>query len=367
MRFIFMCVMLIFVSSLPVGAMAVPTSKNIHTIQVASYLSLDRAMKEMELMRRRGFKPFMLDLYDDQHRLWHSIHIGKYSDFLLAMTERIDFSRKTGKKAIVYSNSSESLALFEDRVLSKDKSESSTQKIATATEASTPVAEKLSTPIKTPAEPVQKTQIEPVQEEPTVVTQGQPESAQKPFLIITDRLYVLASLGLSSTDRSDADLERDLRNRGFFTQASIDGTNFGGKIVGGYQWTEHFGIEAGYVHFQSVDTHIRASAAGAGLINEFVQHAPLTVQGAVIEGVASWDPHPKVSLIGKAGGFLWHGEVQAEDQGVTVTREEEDFDLVLGAGVSFHVWDQRSLRLEYERFFTPDPVNFYSIGLEAGF
>ena len=380
---IFFLVLLIALLMAPasVTSATVPVSKNLHTIQVAAFLSHARAMREMETLKQQGFSPFILNIYDDQHQLWYTIHVGKHARFQAAKTEMSEFSSKTGKKAIIFSKPPESLALFESRVLGKipDKEqpeiESSQIQIEPSQEEQVePIQQEQIEPTEAEAvelaleqgEPIEEEQIEPVQEQ-VEATQEQSESVQHTSPEPAQKAYVLASIGISHIGKSSSDLDDDLADSGYPTTSNIDRTNVGWKIVGGYKFTKRLGVEAGYVHFQNVDTKISTSSATDGLAEEVAKYAPLSIKGAVVEGVAFWDVTPKLSLLGKAGGFFWKGKVNANNQGVTVAREDEGMDLVLGAGAKLNFWEKTSLRLEYERFFTPDHIDLYSVGVEVGF
>ena len=379
MIFFLVFLIALFLAPVSVTSATNPVSKNVHTVQVSAFLSHIRAKKEMETLERQGFAPFMLDIYDDQHRLWHTIHVGKHARFQAAKTEMTEFSNTTGKEAIIFSNSPASLDIFESRVSgespTKEQSqqelqpvngEPSREQIEPTQEHVEPTQEEKVEPTQEHVEPTQAKPIDLIQEQIEAIEE-QPESTQTPSPEPAKKAYILTSIGISHIDKNSADLDRDLINSGYPITSNIDRTNVGWKIVGGYKFTKRLGVEAGYVYFQNVDAKISTSSTTAGLADEVVKYAPLSMKGVVVEGVASWDTNSKISLIGKAGGFLWKGKVNANNQGVTATREDEGMDLVLGAGARFNFWEQKSLRLEYERFFTPDHVDLYSVGLEVGF
>lgn len=180
---------------------------------------------------------------------------------------------------------------------------------------------------------------------------------------VAKKRYALGSLGIAPTTKSSADLDRDLANT---VTSSINRTNPAWKIVGGYKFTQRLAVEAGYARFQKMNTTI-STFSGSGILNDVVKLAPLTMNGAIVEGVATWEIDPLFSLIGKAGGFVWQGGVSASNQGEKVTRKDHGIDLVLGFGADFHIWEQKLLRIEWERFFTPDQVDLFSVGLGVEF
>ncbi|MEO5332840.1 MAG: outer membrane beta-barrel protein [Magnetococcus sp. YQC-5] len=175
--------------------------------------------------------------------------------------------------------------------------------------------------------------------------------------------YILVSLGITHTEKDSADLNHDLANNGYVATSSIDRTNMGSKIVGGYKFTKYLGVEAGYTLFQKIGTKISASNK-SDVIYDAVKYTPLRMQGAIVEGVATWDATPSISLIGKAGGFVWNGKVNLNSShGDEVTRKDNGIDPILGVGADFHFLDQMFMRIEWERFFTPDKLDLFSAGV----
>lgn len=182
----------------------------------------------------------------------------------------------------------------------------------------------------------------------------------------THRRYALASAGLFRTSKDSGDLDRDLAGQGFTANSAIDRTNPAWKLVGGYKFTKVLGVEAGYLRMNKMSTRVDSSG-GAGIVPAAARFAPLTMEGVVVEGVAAWHINPSLSLIGKAGGFLWKGKVSADGLGEQATRREDGVDFVFGGGADWHLGEQVSLRLEWERFLTLDAGDLFSAGIGVEF
>ena len=330
--------------------------KNIHTVQVAAFSSLKGTLEEMKRIRENLFEPFMLDVYDSKQRLWHTIHVGYYSEFSSAKDKADDYFEKTGKKALVFSKPRETLALFESRVTENDN------RIF--------LDKKESKSILDQSKTKQDQEVVEVQDE-TRQVKGFNEDTNESKTELTEKLpikhYISLSLGVSLINKHSKDLDSDLSRKGYAITSDIDRTNIGWKIVCGYKFNKNFGVEAGYLGFQDVDTNIITKVAGTGLVNEVVKHVPLTMRGTIVEGVYFWNINPKISIIGKAGGFLWSGEKNTVYKDTTVTRNDDGVDLVLGIGTELNLFDEKSLQFEYERLFTEDSVDFISVGVKAGF
>ncbi len=360
MTFILMICMTVFLTVVPSGAGAVPPADNIHTVQVSASRSHDEALKEMKTLKRMGFSPFMLDIYDGRHILWHTVHIGHHAHWQAAQKEALLFTKKMRKKAAILSLPATSFALFKQRVASGETGRED-PKTSALSPSDLPVEGQERVPdgrnsdpgpqAQEPSAPVVADTREGQSEPDSVLQRVDSEQEGQPASFIEKR-YVLASLSLSHMKKDSAT-----------GTTSIDTSGLGGKITGGYKFTEHLGIEAGYVQFQKVDTKV----ANAGLVNSAVNNAPLTMEGAVVEGVVTWDVHPSVSLIGKAGEFLWRGEATVNGQSLQARRKENGVDLVFGVGTDFRFWDHKILRVEWDHFLTPDEVDLLSVGLGIEF
>ena len=215
-------------------------SQLIHTVQVESFPSLDNALEEIEILRQQGFEPFMLNVYDDNHRLFHTIHIGRFFAFSEARYEAAEFSRKTGRQAWTFSKPAATIALFESRVVGKgpiqrdtptfvaekpeehpepiDQSEPA-QEEANVTElllSEQPLGEEL----VRQAEPIQA-QVDSSQEQEKPVEVKQQPSTQEAQVEephpeeFPNKYYVLASFSVFHIHKDSDDLDLELATSGY--------------------------------------------------------------------------------------------------------------------------------------------------------
>ena len=355
----------------------------IHTIRTASFKSLGRALDEIETLRKLGFHPFLLGVYDHHHQLWYTVNIGKHSCRLAAKNGASELFRKAKIKASVLSIPSAIFSLFMSRVPNQepegkpedDRVYDAVKKIPDPIVPASGLDHGLSSAgpedsltnendrtSQADAEPEQaesdrRQNGAPGQESEWGGAQGQVEGAY----------YVLVGLGVSHTNKGSGDLDAALANNGYTITSDIDQTNVGWKFVGGYRFAQSFSVEAGYIHFQDLDIQVGASPLTSELADEVVKHVPLTMKGVIVEGVGAWEVTSLTSIIGKAGGFLWAGGVMTGDQGINAARDDAGLAPILGVGAELQLIDGYVLRLEYERFFTPDAMDFVSAGFRVGF
>ncbi|MBF0108778.1 MAG: SPOR domain-containing protein [Magnetococcales bacterium] len=349
------------------------SDKNVYTVQVSASRSREDAIAEMEKLRRQGFTPFMLDIYNSKNILWHTVQIGYDTNLQVAKKQARKFRKKSGKSAEVLTLPATSFAYFKLRA--SGESFEGTQKLWTnqpSPAIEEPPKNLSGTYSQQPS--VSLKDIKPDVSDP--VTDGKklksmepdvPDSLDVASPLTNDKKwYVVASVGVSHVGKSSEDLDRDLSSQGFTTTSSIDRTNQGLKLIGGYKFARYLGVEAGFVHFTKVNTKIDASNAG-GIANAVVNHAPLTMNGAVMSGVGTWRITPEIALHGKAGGFLWNGKVNANALGDSVTRKDDGIDPILGVGAEFNISDQTLFRIEWDRYLTSDKMDLFSSGVGVRF
>jgi len=142
----------------------------------------------------------------------------------------------------------------------------------------------------------------------------------------------------------------------------LDGTEPGFKLFGGYRFTPHFGVEAGYADLGSAE-------AGQGVVN--VQ-AEVTGWNAEAVGVAPVGE--RFEVFGKAGLFFAAtaldstGDLVPGVGQVPYSTTERDVDFTLGIGGAFK-FKHLAIRAELEYFGSDalDQVYLISAGIEYRF
>lgn len=347
MVFIFALIVVLCVPVAPAHAVAPPS--RVHAVQVVSIRTDDPAAAEVRKaltrLKSQGFDPALLKIHDNQDRPWIVIHIGKYPDRSAARALAGRYAGKTGKRAVILTQPPETFARFEQRISGEP---------GRSDAASEPRTESMA-----PSGRITRGQDHPEppgdSTAPITPSEGQPA-------VSVGQWYIAPGIGFSILDMTGNDLDRNLAANGFTTTSSIDRSHAAFRIIAGYRFTRRLAVEAGYVHFKDPAVTVR-SAAATGLAAQVAQQAPLGMHGAVVEGVASLDVDSTLSLFGKAGGFFWRGKTS----GGGAVRRDDGIDPVLGVGADVHLWKEKALRLEYERFFTPDGMDFLSSSWVVGF
>ena len=123
---------------------------------------------------------------------------------------------------------------------------------------------------------------------------------------------------------------------------SCDDTDIGWKVYGGYQFTRHWGIEAGYIDFG------KATANGTVLGVPIAAEAKATgwqlVGTGTVPITAAFDAFAKLGI--------WRSDVDARASapGISVAASGHSTVLAWGLGAKWNLSRNWSARLEFERF-----------------
>ena len=186
--------------------------------------------------------------------------------------------------------------------------------------------------------------------------------------------YVGASGGYSFIDVKSGDISAGAVDGGFETaQTSLDDTDTGWKVFGGWRFNEYIALEGTYVDFGKAKFKTRTTGPD-GTIDGKADGTAFALDVMAIARPAEW-----ADLFVKVGGFRWDVDAkQAEvvnGEASSVKDSETGTDVKAGIGTSFMLSDSVALRLEAEAYFnvgnkkrTGDAdIGFLSIGLSYGF
>lgn len=128
-----------------------------------------------------------------------------------------------------------------------------------------------------------------------------------------------------------------------FDGFNIDADSTAFRLTIGWQFNDHFSLEAGYHNFgrfeQSVDV------AGTPV------DVSLKADGFTLGANASLPLGERFSLFGRAGAFFWDGD--ADINGVSQARPE-DTNLFLGIGLSYRLTEKLELTGDWSRYELED-------------
>jgi OOP family OmpA-OmpF porin len=165
--------------------------------------------------------------------------------------------------------------------------------------------------------------------------------------------YVGGSVGKSDIDDEVAS--------GLITAGSVDGSDTGLKIFGGYQFNQNFGLEVAYVDLGEASY----SGTFSGLP---VTGGKVEISGLNVSAVGTFPVSPSFAVFGKVGLFAWDAEASDVTGGVPFSASDDGTDISYGIGVSYNFTKNLSARAEWEAFKTdPADASLLSIGLAFKF
>lgn len=150
---------------------------------------------------------------------------------------------------------------------------------------------------------------------------------------------------------------------------SVDDSDTGYKLYGGYRITPNIGVEVYYVNLGDSTFRGRAGAAV-----EYWCEGPVSskveVDGFGASLLGGMPIGRDFSIYGKAGIFAWDWDARETDSCGTFRDSESGTELAFGAGVSYQINYMTSVHVEWERYmdvldgFSGEfDVDFFSVGL----
>lgn len=145
------------------------------------------------------------------------------------------------------------------------------------------------------------------------------------------------------------DIDANDWNDGSITSGSVDDSDTGFKLFGGYKANENFAFEVAYVNLG--ETTFSGESDGSSIL-----FCPGAVDGSAevttfsFMGVGMLPVNRNLSLHGKFGMHLWDADVAMSDTCYRYSGNDDGTDLMFGFGATFYAADQFGVRLEWERY-----------------
>lgn len=190
--------------------------------------------------------------------------------------------------------------------------------------------------------------------------------------IADNEFYVAASVGSANASASAGALEQGLALDGFAATATLDDTDTGWRLVGGWQFHETFAFEVGYVDLGDIEYSVNTTTADAdGFVAALANRTPLMSSGYTV-GIAAMMPIPGMDegspyLVGRVGLYIWDSEETFTGGTTPVRRSDSGTDIVFGLGAGFRVSENMDVELTWERFGSDTKVNFLNVGARYRF
>ena len=189
--------------------------------------------------------------------------------------------------------------------------------------------------------------------------------------------YAGAGIGSANTDVDVSDYDRDLGALGYTTSSTIDDSDIGWKLFGGYEFDRNWSVEGTYVNLGDVTSSTTVSAGPAGWTPQDFVDAAATVHPYSIDGIAATakGTYPfgnGVAVFAKLGLFAWKADIEVHCVGCTPPASQPDdksgFDWTAGLGASYDFAENYGVRAEWERFATDrNDVDFFSASVQYRF
>jgi OOP family OmpA-OmpF porin len=124
------------------------------------------------------------------------------------------------------------------------------------------------------------------------------------------------------------------------TNTSSDGYKASGKVFGGYDFDQTWGVEAGYTDFRK--SHANYTAAGVPGTAESDGHS------FYLAGKATAPINDQFSVFGKLGAARNKSSLSASTPGLS--RDESKTEVYAGIGAQYNLNQKVALTAEYERY-----------------
>ena len=159
--------------------------------------------------------------------------------------------------------------------------------------------------------------------------------------------YIGGSYGMSTFDLDTTGI----------TNPSVDDSDSGFKIFGGFQFTKHWGAEVGYVDFGKAG--IRGSVIGIPFTGD------LGITAFTLAGTGTLPLGTNFALLGKVGLAQWEADASVSGAG---SASDSGSDMFYGIGARYSFNKNLSVQAEYEVLdMDVDSVTMMSIGLRYKF
>ena len=161
--------------------------------------------------------------------------------------------------------------------------------------------------------------------------------------------YIGGSYGMTTFDIS-----------GVPAGVSVDDSDSGFKIFGGFQFTKNWGAEVGYVDFG------KAGISGSVLGIPFTSDVGVTA--FTFAGTGTLPLSENFALLGKVGLANWDAKVNVSTGIGAGSASESGTDMFYGIGARYSFNKNLSVQVEFEQFETDaDSASMTSVGLRYKF
>ncbi len=185
--------------------------------------------------------------------------------------------------------------------------------------------------------------------------------------------YIQAGIGQVSGSRSTSSLVNDLEQNGVtVNQLSQDDSRTGWRVALGFDVSDYFAVELGYVDLGDVGIRLTAEVSDA---EQFLASAkklhPNSADGYTLSGVYRYPLSQNFNLSGRVGVFSWDGDFDSVllDSNQSVGDNNiSGSDLYFGFGGEYHLNKRTAVSIEWERYeLDNEDSDLFSVNLRYHF
>ena len=168
-----------------------------------------------------------------------------------------------------------------------------------------------------------------------------------------ERFYFGASAGASDIDRGATE--------GLITSGTVDGSDSGTKIYGGYRFGPKLALELAYADLGKL-------TYSGDFFGTPVTAGKVKVSGVNTSLVAQHQATRKLGLFAKAGLYAWQAKASDVTGGAPFSAKNDGADLSFGVGADYYFTKNAGARFEWEHFeLDPGKASLLSAGLVVKF
>lgn len=171
------------------------------------------------------------------------------------------------------------------------------------------------------------------------------------FAAEAKHFYIGAGLGGTTVKDalSASEFDAKLESEGYIATSSVDDTDTGWKLYGGYTFSKNFAIEANYTDLGELSVHSNVNAPFIGNILTTWEAKTFAFSALGILPLAH-----NFELFGKAGVHYWDAKLTrtaSAGGGLDpASKDDKGTDLLYGFGAAYNFTKQFALRADWERY-----------------
>ncbi len=185
--------------------------------------------------------------------------------------------------------------------------------------------------------------------------------------------YLVSSLGYVSGDTNSNEIVNDFAKSGItVTDVKIDDSRYGWQLSLGYEISNNFALELGYLDLDKVSVELTGTVTDETLfIDQARINHPESAKGVTFNAGYRFDLNDNLALNAKLGLFSWKGEFDTYklDSGQTLANHNiNGTDVFYGLNAEYKLTNQFSLQLQWQKFkLENEKPDMWSIALKYRF